>query len=72
MECGDASGTGLLDIRTRRWSQPMLDALDPDRDIAALLPTPRQGLGQIGTVTRDAARFGLPEGIPVATGVATI
>ena len=69
MECGDASGTGLLDIRTRSWSQPMLDALDPDRDIAALLPTPRQGLGQIGTVTRDAAaRFGLPQGIPVATG----
>ena len=47
----------------------MLDALDPDRDIAALLPAPRQGLGQIGAVTRDAAaRFGLPEGIPVATG----
>ena len=69
MECGDASGTGLLDIRTRRWSQPMLDALDPDRDIGPLLPTPRQGLGPIGAVTRTAAaRFGLPEGIPVATG----
>ena len=69
MECGDASGTGLLDIRTRRWSQPMLDALDPDRDIGALLPEPRQRLGQVGAVTLDAAvRFGLPQGIPVASG----
>ena len=26
MECGDASGTGWLDVRTRRWSAPLLAA----------------------------------------------
>ncbi len=30
MEYGDASGTALLDVRKRRWSQAVLDALDPE------------------------------------------
>jgi xylulokinase len=30
MEYGDASGTGLLDIRTRRWCEPVLEFIDPD------------------------------------------
>ncbi|HET8764297.1 MAG TPA: FGGY family carbohydrate kinase, partial [Rhodanobacter sp.] len=34
MECGDASGTGWLDVRTRRWSAPMLAATDAQRDLA--------------------------------------
>ena len=38
MECGDASGTGWLDVRTRRWSPPMLAATDPQRDLAVHLP----------------------------------
>ena len=29
MECGDASGTALLDVRKRRWSQAAADAIDP-------------------------------------------
>jgi sugar (pentulose or hexulose) kinase len=36
MEYGDASGTALLDVRKRRWSQPVLDAIDPR--LAAALP----------------------------------
>ena len=28
MEYGDASGTGLLDVRSRRWSRELLHALD--------------------------------------------
>ncbi|HJW07601.1 MAG TPA: xylulokinase [Rhodanobacter sp.] len=39
MECGDASGTGWLDVRTRRWSSAMLAATDADRDLSACLPS---------------------------------
>ncbi|MDB6023035.1 MAG: xylulokinase [Pedosphaera sp.] len=30
MEYGDASGTALLDVRKRKWSQPALAAIDPE------------------------------------------
>ncbi len=30
MEYGDASGTALLDVRKRKWSQAVLDAIDSD------------------------------------------
>src|SRR4030095_6666647 len=30
MEYGDASGTALLDVQKRRWSEAMLNAIDPD------------------------------------------
>src|SRR2546423_1131960 len=36
MECGDASGTALLDVRKRKWSEAALDAID--RDLAGKLP----------------------------------
>jgi xylulokinase len=29
MEYGDASGTILMDVKTREWSQPVIDAIDP-------------------------------------------
>lgn len=35
-EAGSASGTGLLDIRTRKWSAELLDFIDPQ--LASLLP----------------------------------
>ena len=38
MEYGDASGTGLMDIRTRRWSAEVLAAIDPR--LAGFLPAP--------------------------------
>jgi xylulokinase len=69
MEAGDASGTGLLDIRRRDWSSRMLAAIDPDRDLAQCLPELRAEPGIIGHVTSEAAHnTGLPEGIPVSTG----
>src|SRR5258708_32902285 len=37
MEYGDASGTGLMDIRTRRWCEPILEFIDPD--LLEKLPT---------------------------------
>jgi D-xylulose kinase len=36
MEFGDASGTGLLDVRKRAWSEAALAAIDPD--LGAKLP----------------------------------
>jgi xylulokinase len=69
MEAGDASGTGFLDIRRRRWSSGMLAAIDPQRDLAACLPPLRTETTAIGRVTPAAAgRTGLPAGIPVSAG----
>ncbi|MDB6124539.1 MAG: xylulokinase, partial [Pedosphaera sp.] len=36
MEYGDASGSALLDVRKRKWSQAALDAIDPE--LAGKLP----------------------------------
>jgi len=69
MEAGDASGTGFLDIRQRRWSAPMLAAIDPQRDLMECLPELRLDGGTIGRLQETAARqLDLPAGIPVATG----
>ncbi len=69
MECGDASGTGLLDVRERGWHPGMLAALDAERDLAAALPDLAAPGSVIGRVTPAAAsELGLPAGIPVATG----
>lgn len=69
MEHGDASGTGLLDIRRRRFARELIDALDPDRNLADCLPPLVEAGELIGeTTAAAAARFGLPAGVPVATG----
>ena len=69
MEAGDASGTGLLNIRTREWSAEMLQAVDNQRDLAECMPPLHTEAGFIGKVSADAAAAtGLPSGIPVSTG----
>ena len=69
MEAGDASGTGFLDIRQRAWSEQMLAATDPDRDLGECLPFLRTGMDRIGALRPEIAeRTGLPAGIPVSTG----
>jgi len=69
MEMGDASGTGFLNIRERAWSADMLRAIDPQRDLSECLPELHSHVTVIGAVLPAAAeRFGLPAGIPVATG----
>lgn len=69
MEYGDASGTGLLDIRERCWHRGLLAAVDADRDLAETLPPlvgPEAPIGQL----RDAVakQLGLPLGVPVSSG----
>lgn len=68
MECGDASGTGWLDVRTRQWCGPLLRATDPDFDLAACLPPLVQAdaLFTIAPATADA--LGLPRNVRVSTG----
>jgi xylulokinase len=69
MEYGDASGTGLLDVRNRQWSEPLLAAVDGSRDLKECLPPLVGAGGFIGATTGAfAAAFGLPAGVPVATG----
>ncbi len=69
MEMGDASGTGFLDVKNRKWSDQALQAIDPDRNLKDCLPTLVQNNQIIGRVTEFAAgKTGLPEGTPVAIG----
>jgi len=69
MEYGDASGTGLLDIRTRTWSTRLLRALDSERDLADALPGLIEAHQCAGTLKTDTARLlGLPSGIVVSSG----
>ncbi len=67
MEYGDASGTALLDIRTRRWSKPMTDFIDPR--LIDLLPEPKSSRQPAGELKSEwAAAWGLPKGILVSAG----
>ena len=68
MECGDASGTGWLDVRTRQWSPAMLAATDPDRDLAALLPPLVAPDTTYALLPAVADALGLPDGVRVAVG----
>ncbi|MAY36237.1 MAG: xylulokinase [Spongiibacteraceae bacterium] len=69
MEAGDASGTGFLDIRTRKWSELMLAAIDPERDLRACLPEVQTANKPIGTLLASVAdELSLPPGVPVSAG----
>ena len=69
MEMGDASGTGFLDVRNRRWSDRILRAIDPERDLRECLPPLRTANEAIGTLLQTVATLlGLPAGVPVAIG----
>jgi xylulokinase len=69
MEAGDASGTAFFDIRRRDWSEPMLRAIDPDRDLRDCLPPLHRDNVAAGTLRHALAEsLGLPAGIPVSVG----
>ena len=58
MEWGDASGTALMDVRTRTWREEALAAIDPG--LAAKLPIPAHPREPSGIVQPGIARqFGL-------------
>lgn len=65
-DMADASGTLLLDVRHRRWSDDMVQAAGVNRD---WLPTLHEGPDVTGHVSSDAAdRIGLAKGTPVVAG----
>jgi xylulokinase len=67
MECGDASGTALLDVRNRVWSKAAIDAIDPG--IAAMLPELIASDDIAGTLRDElAAEFGLSKEVIVSSG----
>lgn len=69
MEAGDASGTGFMDVRTRDWSDRMLKAIDPERDLRECLPNVAITNEAIGALLPAIATdLGLPPGIPVSIG----
>lgn len=68
-ECGDASGTALLDVRTRSWSNRMLRALDSDLLVDDCLPRLIQAHEPAGVIVPHVARtLGLPDDVIVAAG----
>lgn len=67
MEYGDASGTALLDVRKRKWSESVLRAIDSE--LAAKLPpliSSDQPAGELQKKTAD--HLGLKEGTLVSAG----
>jgi xylulokinase len=65
-EVSDASGTSLLNIAQRRWSQKMLAALDLTED---MLPKVYESPEVSGRISKEAAKAtGLAEGTPVVGG----
>ncbi|MCH3917497.1 MAG: xylulokinase [Spirochaetia bacterium] len=69
MEQGDASGTALFDVRNRKWSKPVLAAIDAERDLSECLPRVIACTEEAGRVTeKTAALLGIPAGILVSCG----
>ncbi len=68
MECGDASGMGILNIRTREWDRELIDFVDPR--VIDMLPPLGSSNEPHGTLRPDlAAAWGLsPETLVSAGG----
>src|SRR5207249_4839419 len=67
MEYGDASGTALLDVRKRKWSSEVIDAIDPE--LASKLPLLIRSDKPAGTLQASTARLlDLNPGILVSAG----
>ena len=67
MEYGDASGTALLDVKKRRWSLDVLEAIDTD--LAGKLPPLVSSDQPAGHLDRNAAKdLGLSTDVLVSAG----
>jgi len=66
-ECGDASGTGLFDVRTRTWRAEV--AVVIDARLLEKLPPLIPADAPHGELRRElAAHWGLPDGVAVSAG----
>lgn len=68
MECSDASGTGWLDVRNRRWSPALLAATDADRDLSTCLPPLVDADASFCIAAVTADELGLPRTVQVSAG----
>ena len=67
MEPGDASGTALLDVRRRTWSQAALNAID--KNLADWLPPLSKSHDAAGTLRPElAAKYGFAPDVIVSAG----
>jgi xylulokinase len=67
MEYGDASGTGLLDVRERRWSEPLVEFIDAD--LAEALPPVASSKRVLGLLRENLrAKWGLDKSPVVSAG----
>ena len=68
MEYGDASGTGLLDVREKKWCEPLVDFIDSDlHDALPPLASSRRAFGLLRENLREA--WGLSKGeVTVSSG----
>lgn len=65
-DASDASGTLLLDVKQRKWSEEILEALEIP---AEWMPDVYEGPEETGRVRKEVAEeLGLPDGISVAAG----
>ena len=66
MEYGDGSGTALMDVRKRKWSEAAVNAIDPDLmgKLPPLLPS-----DLVGEMDANVAeQFGFGDGVVVSMG----
>lgn len=66
MDVAEASGTLLLDVRNRRWSEPMLQALQLSAESLPRLAESQEVVGAVSNAGAEAT--GLRAGTPVVAG----
>jgi len=67
MEYGDASGMGILDVRTRQWCRPLIDFVAPS--VAEMLPELGSSQAPHGVLRPDlASAWGLSDDVLVSAG----
>jgi len=67
MEFGDASGTGILDVRKREWKSELIDFVDPR--VHEMLPELGSSNVAHGELKAELAEaWGLPSGILISAG----
>ena len=67
MEYGDASGTGLLDVRSRTWCKELVEFIDPS--VAGMLPEVGSSKEVHGTLKKELAeKWGFGEDVIVSAG----
>ena len=69
MEEGDASGTALFDVKNRKWSKKILNAIDEQKDLLECLPRIIKS-DEVQGIVRDqvAKELGLKAGVIVSCG----